>query len=284
MPRVEEFCPAKVNLFLEVLGRRPDGYHDLATVMVPVTLGDTLEVRPARRERLLVDPPDAAPATRDNTVLRALKALRRERRVPPLEVRLVKRIPSGAGLGGGSSDAAGLLRAVDRLLDLGLGPATMRRILARVGSDAPFFVEGRAALCTGRGELVHPLARAPHLRLVLAHPGVPNPTPEIYRRLRSSLTKRTVSVMDFLNTLVSADVRRIGGALFNRLEGPAFGFRRELRALRRRLSKLGPAGVSMTGSGSCLFALCRDRAEQARVAAGAREACGTVFQVETGPS
>src|SRR6185436_2718411 len=113
----------KINLFLEVLRRRPDGYHELATVMSAVSLFDTIDVALAPKDRFEVDPAGAAPADRSNTVLHTLSELRRKVRIPPLRVRLRKRIPSGAGLGGGSSDAAGLIRAVDRHLGLGLSPA-----------------------------------------------------------------------------------------------------------------------------------------------------------------
>lgn len=248
-------CPAKVNLFLEVLGRRSDGYHELATVMAAVSLVDTLTLEPARRDRLEIDPAGAAPVDPSNTVLKALAVLRRRRPLPPLRIRLVKRIPSGAGLGGGSSDAAGLVRAADRRFGLGLTVAEQRSILGEVGSDTAFFATGGAALCRGRGEIVEPLERAPRFRLVLVVPPFANPTPEVYRRLHLPLTRRLRSVTRFLNLVASGDARRVGSRLFNRLETPAFEYRPELRKVRRGLAALPFAGVLMTGSGSALFGL-----------------------------
>src|SRR6266508_3095461 len=138
--------------------------------MAPVTLFDTITVEPARRDSLEIEPAGAAPPGPENTVRRALKALRRARRVPPLRIRLVKRIPSEAGLGGASTDAAGLLRAADRRFSLGLTIADMESILASVGSDTAFFARGAAALSTRRGERVFPLSRAPALDLVILWP------------------------------------------------------------------------------------------------------------------
>jgi len=255
-------CPAKVNLFLEVLGKRPDGFHELATVMCAVSLCDRLTLAPAKRDSFTVEPSGAAPRDPSNTVRKALAALRRRMKVPPVRVSLAKRIPSGAGLGGGSSDAAGLVRAANQRFDLGLSTPDMRSILAEVGSDTAFFASGGAALCTGRGEIIEPLSTAPKLHLVLLSPAFNNPTPEVYKRLKLNLTRRPRAVTRFLNSLGTGDAVRIGTQLFNRLEPPAFELRPELRKLRRGLESMGFAGVLMTGSGSTLFGLCADSAER----------------------
>ncbi len=281
--RVVESCPAKVNLFLEVLGTRPDGYRELATVMAPVSLADEIELSRARRDSLEVSPGEAAPAGPDNTVRRALAELRKLRRVPPLRIVLRKRIPSGAGLGGGSSDAAGLLRAADRLLGLGLGIAEQEAALGRIGSDTAFFARGATALCTGRGELVHPLVRPPRLRLVLLLPPYANPTAEVYRRLGSSLTQPRASVIEFLNTLASGGPSAVARALFNRLEAPAFAFRPELSRLRSAAQRLLGTRVRMSGSGSSLFVVGRDRQDQARLARRAAALPVRVVRVESPP-
>ncbi|HTF57530.1 MAG TPA: 4-(cytidine 5'-diphospho)-2-C-methyl-D-erythritol kinase [Planctomycetota bacterium] len=272
-------CPAKINLYLDVLGRRPDGYHDLVTVMAPVTLCDTISVEPARRRDVLeVDPAGAAPVGPDNIVLRALRSLRAVRRVPPLRIRLTKRIPSQAGLGGGSSDAAGLLRAADRRLSLGLTLAEMENILASVGSDTAFFARGTPALCTGRGERVYPLARAPSLELVLAWPGTPNPTGEIFRKFKHSLTPDPSKVIDFLQVLAEGNPLRIARSLVNRLEPAAFAWDPGLRRVPAALRSRGLSGARMTGSGSAFYAVAATRAEADRAA---RRLEGRVFRVRT---
>jgi len=248
-------CPAKLNLFLEILGRRPDGYHDLTTVMVPLDWSDTVEVRESRGWSLEVE---GAELPGRNTVTRAWEAVRRRRRVPPVRIRLIKRIPAGSGLGGGSSDAAAVLLALDRLFGLGLDLA---EVGAGIGSDVNFFLQGGAALCLGRGEIAIPLAAAPTLHAVVVWPGFPLSTAEVYGQLNKSLTRPRRNVIDFLNELARGGLERLERALFNRLEPAAFALRPELAALLRRLRRTSLPGARMTGSGSALFGLCASRAE-----------------------
>ncbi len=278
MKRISVECPAKVNLYLDVLGKRPDGYHDLVTVMAPVTLYDTISVEPARRDSLEIEPAGAAPRGPENTVLRALKALRRARRVPPLRIRLVKRIPSGAGLGGASTDAAGLLRAADRRFSLGLNVSELESILGSIGSDTAFFARGATALCTGRGERVFPLARAPALDLVIAWPGTENPTGEVFRQFKHSLTPDPSKVLDFVKVVAEGDPGRIGRSLVNRLEPAAFRWNPRLRRVLADLGAAGLGGARMTGSGSAFFGVGRSGVEADRAA---RRLEGRVYRVRT---
>jgi 4-diphosphocytidyl-2-C-methyl-D-erythritol kinase len=237
-------APAKVNLFLEVLGKRPDGYHEIATVMAPITLADTLSMERARRDQLVVTPKGAAPVDGSNTVRKVIAALRKRAPFPPVRVRLRKHIPSGAGLGGGSSDAAGAVRLANRMFKLGLTIAQEAELLAEVGSDTSFFAHGRWALCTGRGEIVKPI-RGKRLRLVLVCPPFECPTAEIYGRYRHRGPRRKRT-----------------DALFNRLEEPAFAFRPELAAIKREMQSMGFEGVLMSGSGSSIYGVCANATAQ----------------------
>jgi 4-diphosphocytidyl-2-C-methyl-D-erythritol kinase len=255
--RVEVDCPAKLNLFLEILGRRPDGYHELSTVMVPVDVRDTLEVRPARRFSLEVE---GASLPGMNTVEKAFRAAARRARLPGARVRLVKRVPAGSGLGGGSSDAAAMLLALEELYRAGID---LDAAAAEVGSDVNFFLRPRAALCTGRGEKVHPLGFPLRAHAVIVWPGFPLSTAEVYRRAKDFLTPRPRSVMNFLNTAARGGPGGLGRALFNRLEAPARALRPELDHLLKRLGRLPFLAVRMTGSGSAVYGLCASR-EQAR--------------------
>ncbi len=255
-------CPAKVNLFLEVLGKRADGYHEIATLMAPVSLYDTLELAAAERDVMEVEPGGAAPADRTNTAWKAIDALRRSHAVPPLRIRLRKRIPSGAGLGGGSSDAAGAVRAANGAFGLGLSVADESAVLALVGSDTAFFAHGGWAECTGRGEVVRPVAGR-RLLLVIVAPPFECLTRDVYARYRRAGPRR----------------RR---GWFNRLEEPAFALRPELARIKREMSRLPFARVQMTGSGSAIFGVCRDARAQKRLAAECRKAgWGKVFAVRT---
>ncbi len=253
-------CPAKINLFLEILGRRPDGYHEIATVMAPLDLADTIEVREARRTSLDIEGMDLPGL---NTVTRAVRAVRRRRRIPGVRIRLVKRIPAGSGLGGGSSDAAAAIEALDRLFDLGLD---REEAGAEVGSDVNFFLQRGPALCMGRGEAVAPLAAPRRLHAVIVWPGFPLSTAEVYRRAKKFLTAAPRDVMDFFNYYARGDAGRLGRALFNRLESAAFSLRPGLATLRRRLRRLPFEGVRMTGSGSAIYGLCATRHEAERAA------------------
>lgn len=274
MRRVVAACPAKLNLFLEVRRRRPDGYHDLSTVMVPIDLADRLEVCEAKRFTLEVE---GAVLPGTNTVEKAWRAVARRRRIPGVRARLVKRIPAGSGLGGGSSDAAAMIEALDRLFDLGLDRA---EVGAEVGSDVNFFLARGAALCTGRGERVAPLLPVPPLHFVVHWPGFALSTPSVYRTLgREALTSPRRDVMDFLNTF-DRGMDRLGLALFNRLESAAFELHPGLGTTLRRMGRFPFEGTRMTGSGSALYGLCASRREAARLARRVREAWGG-FVVQT---
>lgn len=253
-------CPAKLNLFLEVLGRRPDGYHELSTVMVPVGLYDTLTLTEAKRFTLEVDGP---PLPGTNTVEKAWKAVAKRRKIPGVRARLVKGVPAGSGMGGGSSDAAAMIEGLDRLFDLGLD---RHEVAAEIGSDVNFFLERGAAHCTGRGEKVAPVASGPELHAVILWPGFSLSTAAVYGRVREFLTRTPRAVIDFLNSFAREGPGELRRHLFNRLELAAFALHPELDALRGRLAELLPNGARMTGSGSALYGLCATRAEAARLA------------------
>jgi 4-diphosphocytidyl-2-C-methyl-D-erythritol kinase len=252
-------CPAKLNLFLEVLGRRPDGYHELSTVMVPVALYDTLTVREAKGFRLDVDGP---PLPGTNTVEKAFRAVAKRRKIPGVRASLVKGIPAGSGMGGGSSDAAAMIEALDVLFDLGLD---RHEVAAEIGSDVNFFLERGPALCSGRGEKVAPIPSGPELHAVVFWPGFSLSTAAVYARVRDFLTLAPRVVIDFLNKFGREGPEGLGRVLFNRLELAAFALHPELSALRGRLAEM-VAGARMTGSGSALYGLCASGAEAARLA------------------
>ena len=253
-------CPAKLNFFLEVLGRRPDGYHELSTVMAPVSLYDTLTLTPAKRFTLEVEGPQPLPGT--NTVEKAYRAVAKRRKLPGVKARLVKGIPAGSGLGGGSSDAAAMIEGLDRLFDLGLD---RHEAAAEVGSDVNLFLERGPALCTGRGEKVAPIAAGPELHAVIYWPGFSLSTPAVFGRVRQFLTRTPRPVIDFLNSFAREGPRGLEAVLFNRLEDAAFSLHPELAALRGRLAGLLPNGARMTGSGSALYGLCGSAAEARRL-------------------
>ena len=258
-------APAKVNLFLEVLGTRADGYHEIATLMVAIDLADELEFAPAARGELSLTCDDPGlPTGPDNLVLKAASRLRDETGCTAgAAIRLTKRVPWAAGLGGGSSDAAAALVGLNELWKLGLSPAGLARIGAGIGSDVPFFLNGPAAWCTGRGELVSPVAVGRPFDLVLVKPPEGISTADVYRRVRIPASPDDGAAARA--ALAAGDVEALGRALHNRLQEPAFELSPAVADWHRRVASTGPAGCLMTGSGSCLFALCRSPAEARRV-------------------
>jgi 4-diphosphocytidyl-2-C-methyl-D-erythritol kinase len=265
---VEVLAPAKLNLFLEVLGRRGDGYHEIETVMVAVDLCDTLTLRdePTGELRLRCSDP-ALPVGADNLVIKAADRLREAsgcRRGAAID--LVKAIPAQAGLAGGSSDAAATLAALERLWELHLPPERLDALAADIGSDVPYFNHVPAAVCRGRGERVEAVAltRSYHFVLVCPHVGVS--TADVYRRLVPP--ERPESAGRILAALESGGTDELGRCLFNRLQPVAEALRPELVRVREALATLGPLldGSAMSGSGSAYFGLCRDPAAARRAA------------------
>jgi 4-diphosphocytidyl-2-C-methyl-D-erythritol kinase len=257
-------APAKVNLFLEVLHRRRDGYHELETLLLAVGLYDILTFRdqPSGAVHLHCDNP-SLPSGPDNLIVRAAELLRgRTGCARGTRIQLHKRIPMQAGLGGGSSDAAAALAGLNWLWDLGLSRDELAALGGELGSDVPFFFH-RAGWCTGRGEKVRPLAVGRPLHVVLACPPVGLATAEVYRNLEVPREPRDGRAL--VEALSRGDVERLAGGMFNRLQPVAEGLSPAVAELARRLDQSRPCGSMMSGSGSALFAVCRDASESLRV-------------------
>lgn len=265
---VRILAPAKLNLGLAVLGRRPDGFHELLTVFQAVSLSDRLRVR-RRRRGVRVRCAELPGLGADNLAHRAAELfLERSGAAAGLEIDLEKRIPAGGGLGGGSSDAAAVLLAAARLHRLRPPREQLNEWAASLGADVPFFLEGGAGLGTGRGELVSPLEPWPGEANVLLH--VPErglATAEVYRRLDAgALTGRRAAFNILLARRERGELGPFGAAMFNDLEAAAFEMMPELAAAKAALLGAGAAGALLAGSGSCVFGLFagREAAEGAR--------------------
>ena len=259
-------APAKVNLFLEVLAKRPDGYHEIATLLVAVSLYDTLEFKEdsSGAVRLRCDHPELTTGP-DNLVLKAAALLRqRTGCARGAAIRLVKRIPMAAGLAGGSTDCAAALAGLNRLWRLGLSHDELARLGGELGSDVPFFFHTPAAWCTGRGEVVTPVALGRPLDFAIAKPAAGLSTAEVYRGV--SVPERPRTGDEMRRAVAEGDVEAIGRHLHNRLQETAERLRPEIVAGLERLRAAGPAGQLLSGSGTSLFALCRDPGEAQRVA------------------
>ena len=239
---------AKVNRHLHVLGKRGDGAHEIDTLFQTIDLTDRLTISEAETLSLSVDDSRLS-AGDDNLVLRAARALRTAAGVTAgAALRLEKRIPWGAGLGGGSADAAAALLGLSALWNVPSSPETLQPVAAAIGADVTFFLHGGRARGTGRGELIEPLPDLPDEWLVLLFPPFAMLTPDVYRALGAP-------------PVGLRSIPEIGGEVRNDLEAAAERLRPELRVLRETLVAAGAETARLSGSGSTVFGLFRSEGE-----------------------
>ncbi len=259
------FAPAKINLSFKILRRREDGFHEIDTLMTPISLKDEVTIEPDESEAALIfssnDP--TLPQDESNLVVRAARAFYREMGAPPrARIFLRKCVPHGAGLGGGSSDAASTLLGLNELYGAPIAITRLTNLAAELGSDVPFFLAGSAARCRGRGEIVEPVSTLPPLSLLLFKPEFGVPTPWAYQQWRDSLESPNVDYHP----------QRVAGLeLVNDLERPVFQkyiFLARMKAWLRQQPEI--AAALLSGSGSTMFAILRDASAGDAVAARAR--------------
>lgn len=248
MPDLVLYPPAKINLSLRVLGKREDGFHELDTLMLPVGLTDELHFTQAETFRFSCDEP-GIPVDENNLVVKAVGIFERETGVEVRHhIHLLKNIPHGAGLGGGSSDAAFTLKGLNTIYQTGLDCSQLAALGSELGSDVPFFLYETLCRCTGRGELVQPENKSFQAPILLFKPSFSVSTPDAYKRWKGS--------RELENVRYSAQKWR-GFHVINELERPVFEKYIFLSTLKMCL--LGEKGVEvvlMSGSGSTLFVLC----------------------------
>lgn len=283
--------PAKLNLFFELLRKREDGYHEIESLMVPISLCDTLvlEHDGTSTEPLCLDcrtfpsnrrSGEVIPTDDRNLVWRAVQAVRRIRELPfGLNVTLFKRIPSQAGLGGGSSDAAAMLLLLDQAFDLELNQAELWALASSLGSDVPFFLTPVAQIARGRGEILVPIQGLPRLHCVVIAPSVGLPTPAVYGRSR---VPEQPHQLEPLLAALHAGASSFKGLLWNSLEPAAREMSSDIERIAKAVAESGALGQLMSGSGSSYFGLYRSARAAARAANFLRGfGLGQVFQVSS---
>jgi 4-diphosphocytidyl-2-C-methyl-D-erythritol kinase len=271
--RFQTEAPAKINLGLRIVGRRPDGYHELESLFLPLDLADhlTLELIPAAAREVVLRlesadgvSADAVPADDANLAVRAARAFLAEAGISAaVELRLTKRIPAAAGLGGGSSDGAAVLRMLDRAHPGAVAPGRLARLALELGADVPYFLDPRPAWVTGIGERIEPLPDWPALAALLVNPGVPLSTAEVFRAAdalgpagRGSGDRPTRSqCLALARSAATAGPDDLAPLLGNDLEAAAVRLCPPVARLRERLLRLGAGAVGMSGSGPTLFGL-----------------------------
>ena len=252
---VKQFAPAKINLYLHILGRRADGFHELETLMAPISLGDTLDIDliPGGIEFTCSDP--ALSDAKDNLATKAARVFLEEFKLTTgVRIHLEKKIPVGAGLGGGSSNAAMVLHALNMLTKMQCPIEKLAKLAARLGSDIPFFLYFSPAICRGRGEIIEPVQLRDELQGVLVHPGFGVSTPWAYKTYAQNPQPGETgrAFVDF--------------TLRNDLEPPAFSKYPWLPTVKGWFQKQPEVLDSlMSGSGSSVFALTKSADDRGRL-------------------
>lgn len=273
MSSVTRQSPCKVNLLLNILGKRADGFHELETVMQPVQLFDRITAAKTAAGLDLTCNLPSLPVDATNLVHKAATAFLQASQITEgVKLHLEKNIPLAAGLGGGSGNAAHTLLALNELFDLPLGTARLQELAAALGSDVPFFLQSHPALAVGRGEQVESLAPFPALRgahLLLIHPGFGISTPWAYQSLAkypAALNGQPGRARRLITLLGGTDLAAAGNAFYNSLEAPTLPKFPLLALYQEFLRANGAPAVLMSGSGSTTFAVlpARDFAERLR--------------------
>jgi len=279
--------PAKVNLYLRIVGKRPDGYHELETVMVPLDFGDKITFQPCASGITLACDDPRLPTDDTNLALRAAKRLAERYDVKRgVKIALNKRTPLAAGLGGGSSNAATVLKGLNELWELKVSPEILGELAASMGSDINFFLATSAALCHGRGEQVTPIPCKLSAAILLVNPGFGISTKWAYESwacseqdvakaaTESGLTAEAPAVNLLTRALAEDDLAGVGRALFNSLEAPSIGKFPVLELIKDTMRGCGAAGALMSGSGATVFGLFAKAKDAARAAQRVRAKFG----------
>ncbi len=288
---MQKDSPCKVNLLLNILGRRPDGFHELETVLHPVAVFDRLNFERAANGIQLTCSDARLPTDSENLVWRAADAFLKAAGISAgVKIHLEKQIPTAAGLGGGSGNAATTLLGLNELFGQPLLQAQLEKLAAGLGSDIPFFLQSGPALGTGRGEIIELLQPFPCFRdaaFVLIHPGFGISTPWAYQQLRRfplALNGQPGRARELVHALQSGSLNGAAAKFYNSLEAPAFEKYPILAIYRDFLLEAGAAGALMSGSGSTVFGVCASLAEADQLAEKFRARFGSAAWVRTVPA
>ena len=267
MTSTNEKAYAKINISLDVTGKRPDGYHDMIMVMQTITLCDELELtltpgKPSRAECNL----RFVPCDERNLAVRAANVFFAETGIKNMgaHIKMRKRIPVGAGMAGGSSDAAAVLRALDRLCDTRLGGARLEEMAAHIGSDVAFCVCGGTQLASGRGECLSPLPPMPDCTVVVCKPDFSVSTPELFKKLDSVRLRCHPNTQDIIELLHEGELAKIARRMYNVFEDVPDRRHKEIAVIKSTMLDCGALGAVMTGTGSAVFGLYDDEAAAQR--------------------
>ena len=249
--------PAKINLGLHIHKKREDGFHELETILQMVTWFDELQLEgTCEKVELFCDTPEI-PNDETNLVVKAARLLQKHfpGRCAGVKITLKKSIPSGAGLGGGSGNAAGVLLALNHLWDLKISRENLIALSGELGSDVPFFLISPCAIGTGKGEILEPIKNPINLYVLMIYPNLPLSTPWVYGNLKLKLTKHKNNISILTNFLMRSDFAQLGAGLYNDLEPIVFKRYPEILEIKNELLRSGAGGALLSGSGSTVFGI-----------------------------
>ena len=258
---IQRNAPAKINLFLKVVGKRDDGYHDIISLMRQIDLYDEMTFSGTAAGITVRCPGSDLPGNEGNLVYRAAKAFYQQTAINAgIEITLKKNIPIGAGLGGGSSDAAATLVALNEMHGAPLATEELSRLGESLGADVPFFIYGKTAWASGKGEVLTEANGVPPFWVVLINPGFQVSTGDVYRGLNLGLTKKIINyrIPRF------SSVNDVASGLENDLEQVTFTLHPVLKRMKAFLLENGALGAAMTGSGPTMFGIFADQDAAAR--------------------
>ena len=261
MTCINEKAYAKINISLDITGKRPDGYHDMLMVMQTITLCDdiTVTLTPGRASRAESNL-RFVPCDERNLAVRAANDFFAETGIGNMgaHIKMQKRIPVGAGMAGGSSDAAAVLRALNKLCGAGLDRVRLEQLAAHIGSDVAFCVCGGTQLASGRGELLSPLPSMPECGVVVCKPDFSVSTPELFRRLDAVKLRCHPDTQGIIELLREGDLPKIARRMYNVFEDVPDRRHNEIAAIKSKMLDCGALGAVMTGTGSAVFGLYDD--------------------------
>ncbi|WP_209125719.1 4-(cytidine 5'-diphospho)-2-C-methyl-D-erythritol kinase [Alkalihalobacillus sp. BA299] len=278
--KVSVKAPAKINLTLDVLRKRDDGYHEVEMIMTTVDLADRIDLIHLEEDRIVVDVSEGyVPNDERNLAYQAAKILKERYSINKgVSIYITKNIPVAAGLAGGSSDAAATLRGLNELWKLNLSLDELARVGTEIGSDVAFCVYGGTALATGRGEIIKKISSPPPCWVVLAKPPIGVSTAEVYGKLKvNQITHPNTQAM--LKAIEEKDFTKICAQLHNVLEEVTFNTYPEVKHIKAQMERFGADGVLMSGSGPTVFGLIQKESRLNRIYNGLRGFCSNVYAV-----
>ena len=249
--------PAKINLGLHIHKKRDDGFHELETLFQMVAWFDEMEMEEtSEKVELFCDTP-GVPSDENNLVIKAVRLIQNlfPKKCGGVKIKLKKNIPFGAGLGGGSGNAAGTLLALNYLWDLNLPRDEFIQMASKLGSDVPFFLMSPCARGKGKGEILQPIKNPISFYTLMVYPGFPIATPWVYGNLKLKLTKAENNISILTNFLLRSEFAQLGAALYNDLELVVFKRYPEILEIKNELLHLGAGGALLSGSGSTVFGI-----------------------------